>query len=124
MSTHEEEHGRPVAVVHAEIGGDAWRAVVNAQRVAVPDHADWYAIACEAVGTLRCLVTLADVLAAQVGRYGEARSLRDDAGMDPAQRLERAVTHAHLARGHLDSAERATSAFWSEIGRIAVEDER
>lgn len=122
MSTDNDSSGRPVAVVHAEIGGDSWRSVVHTQRSATPDHSDWYSITGEVVDTLRCLFSLADVFASQIRRYGRDRIVRDDAGMVPADRLERAVLHAENLRAHLADAESAAAGFWSEISHIAVED--
>lgn len=122
MSTDNDSSGRPVAVVHAEIGGDAWRSVVHAQQSATPDHADWYAITGEVVDTLRGLASLTSVLAHQVANYGAGRALRDDAGMRPSDRLSAAVSHAAQLRAELDRAERTANLFWSEIGHIALGD--
>ena len=74
------------------------------------------------VDTLRCLFALADVFASQISDYGAGRVVGDDAGIAPAERLDRAVLHAQSVRAFLLDAERAADAFWSEISHIAVED--
>ena len=121
MSTHDDSSGRSAAVAHAEIGGDSWRSVAHAQRSATPDHSDWYAITAELVDTLRCLAAVASVLAQQVDGYGRGRVLRDDAGMDPAERLAQAGLLGTQLRVEIDRAERTANRFWSAIGHIAVE---
>ncbi|MDN5859117.1 MAG: hypothetical protein L0H84_10880 [Pseudonocardia sp.] len=124
MSTHNDSSGRPVAVVHAEIGGDSWRSVVHAQQSATPDHGDWYAITGEAVDTLRCLAAVVSVLAQQVRGYGHGRVLRDDTGLDPTVRLAQASSLAAQLRVEIDHAEATANRFWSQIGHIAVEVNR
>ncbi|MDN5851363.1 MAG: hypothetical protein L0K86_00705 [Actinomycetia bacterium] len=116
--------GRPPAVLNAEAGADAWRCVVHDQGAATADHGDWYAITGETVDTLRCLISLAGVLARQVAGYGTGRVLRDDAGADPAERLAIASSVAAQLRADLDRAERAANRLWSQIGHIAVEVDR
>lgn len=121
MSPHDDSSGRSAAVVHAEIGGDSWRSVAHAQRSATPDHSDWYAITGELVDTLRCLAAVATVLVEQVDGYGRGRVLRDDASIDPAERLAQAWPLGAQLRFEIDRAERTANRFWSEIGHIAVE---
>lgn len=115
---------RPVAVKEAAIGAAAWRRAVHTQQTATPDHSDWYELTGEVVDTLRCLFALADVFASQISSYGSGRVLRDDAGMAPGERLDRAVLHAQSVRAFLLDAERAANGFWSEISHIAVEVDR
>ncbi|OLT01439.1 hypothetical protein BJF90_32010 [Pseudonocardia sp. CNS-004] len=125
MSTDNDSSGRPVAVVHAEIGGDSWRSVVHAQGAAAPDHSDWYAITGEVVDTLRCLSTLAGIFNRQVAAYGRDRVVRDDEpGHDPAERLAIASSWAAQLSHELDRTERTANMFWSEVGHIAVEVDR
>jgi len=122
MNTNDDRYGRPAAVVQAEHGGVAWRSVVHAQLSANVDHGDWYSITAEMVDTLRSLASLATVFAQQIAHYGESKALRDDAGMDPAERLAAASARAAELRIELDRTERVANAFWSEISHIAVEE--
>jgi hypothetical protein len=115
------EDGRSHAVLRAESGADAWREVVHAQRVATPDHADFYALAGEMVETLRVLDSLVGVLAGQVAGYGGGRAVYDDESADPAYRLRSAVLALVVTRDELAQAERAANEFWSAIGHIGVE---
>lgn len=110
------------AVETAERAAQAWRAAVHEQLGAEPDHGDFYAIAGELVDTLRSLESLAAVLARQVAGYGEGRVLRDDEGGDPAARLVDAAWQVRALVAHLGVAEWTANRFWSEIGRVAVED--
>jgi hypothetical protein len=112
---------RPPALVAAESGAEAWRAVAVAQRAAVAGHGDFYALAGDVVATLRALSAVAGVLAVQVAGYGDGRVLRDDAGHDPAARLAEAAAALALVQCDVDRAERAANRFWSEISHIAVE---
>lgn len=110
------------AVQRAATGGRAWRSVVHAQRAAEPDHIDFYALACEAVDTLRSLASLAALLTYQIATYDRGRTLRDDeAGHDPIERLAIASSWAAQLRRDLDAAERSANQLWSEVGHIAVE---
>jgi hypothetical protein len=118
MTAHDE---RPLAVVAAEAGAGEWRAAVVAQRSAVPEHADFYSLAGEVVGTLRALSGLTGVLAAQVAEYGQGRVVRDDTGYDPAARLAEAAGELALVQLGVDRAERAANRFWSAISHIATE---
>jgi len=117
---------RPHAVQRAQSGADAWREVVNAQREATPDHADFYALAGEVVETLRVLDALTGVLARQVGGYrsgsGECagREVYDDEGANLAHRLRAAVLALAETRHGLAGAERSANRFWSAIGHIGV----
>jgi hypothetical protein len=121
MSTHDFD-GPAAAVQHATKGADSWRSAVHAQQAATSDHSDWYAVTGEVVNTLRCLFSLADLFASQISGYGSGRVVRDDAGMAPAERLDRAVLHAQSLRAFLLDAEAAADAFWNEISHIAVGD--
>jgi hypothetical protein len=114
--------GRSAAEL-AEAGTHAWREAAGAQRSAVADHGEFYALAAELVATLRALESLADVLAGQVARYGQGRVLRDDEGAQPAARLASAVADLARVRELLAGAERAANRFWSGIGHVAVEEQ-
>lgn len=110
-----------LAVDAAEAGTGEWRAAVVAQRSATPDHADFYGIACELVGTLRALEALIRVLSDQVAAYGLGRVLRDDEGGDPAVRLADAADELARTRALLARAEQTANGFWSAIGHIGAE---
>lgn len=104
----------------AEAGTRAWKYVVTAQRVATPDHGDFYALAGEVVGTLFALGQLARVLAGQVGAYGEGRELRDDAGGDPARRVAMATARLEELARLLGHADWVAGDVWSEVGHIGL----
>lgn len=120
MSTGPE---RTIEVVaSAQRASCHWRRAVLGQQEAVPDHAEFYALAGELVTTLRALEALTGVLARQVAGYGRGRMLRDDEGLAPGARLVDAVVLLGWAGKSLGQAEDATNKFWSAIGHIAVED--
>ena len=126
MNTTETPRGqradddRPYAVVRAESGSRAWRAVVEAQTSAAPDHGDFYALAGDLVETLRALDTVAGVLASQATSYGASRQVYDDEDANPAHRLRAAVLALAETRHGLARAERAANQFWSAIGHIGT----
>ncbi|MCO1658893.1 hypothetical protein [Pseudonocardia humida] len=109
------------AVAASETGSAAWREAVHAQLAAEPDHSEFYAVTAEVVDTLRSLSGMADVLGRQIAGYGQGRTLRDDAGADPAERLADAGAELEMARQAVDCAERAVNRFWSQIGHIGIE---
>lgn len=115
--------GRPPALVQAEVGTDGWTDAVRHQRWAVPDHADFYALAAEFTSTLHAFEDLTALLAAQVAAYGEGRRLYDDTHeVDPAVRVADAVAQLDQARAGLRAAAVAANEFWSAIGHVGVED--
>lgn len=119
----EPRQARP-AVAAAETAAHWWSVAVAAQRsvrLEVLEHADFYDLAAEAVGTLRSIEQLAELLARQVGSYGGGRSLRDDSGCDPAARLVRAVADVAALRIAVASAVAEGERFWSAIGHIGLE---
>ena len=126
MNTTETPRGqraddaRPPAVCHAEMGAAAWRAAVDYQLAATPDHADFYALAGDLVETLRALDTVAGVLASQATSYGASRQVYDDEDANPAHRLRAAVLALAETRHGLARAERAANQFWSAIGHIGT----
>src|SRR3954465_12716555 len=76
------------AVARAEAGIAGWEDAVRLQRWAIPDHADFYALAGEIVASLYALEDLAQVLNKQVSRYGQGQRVYDDTrAVDPAERL-------------------------------------
>ncbi|GAA4820933.1 hypothetical protein GCM10023201_03090 [Actinomycetospora corticicola] len=112
------------AVAAAENATHWWRTAVAAQRALraeALEHADFYDLTAEAVGTLRSIEELAELLARQVGGYGSGRVLRDDAGCDPAARLVRAVADVASLRIAVTSALAEGERFWSSIGHIGLE---
>lgn len=110
---------RAAAVVAAEAGAERWRAAVVAQRTAGAEHADFYALGCELVHTLRALEALARVLAGQVADYGIGRELYDDTGrIGPADRLAAASDALDEVASLLAGAERQANTFWSHLGHI------
>lgn len=117
---HDDE--RSPAVVRAEAGARAWRAAVRHQRSAVPDHADFYALAADVCETLRALEDLAHVLAAQVHTYDQGRRLYDDSRqVDPRERLASASLSLVAVADMLIDAQVHANAFFSAIGHVGVE---
>lgn len=113
---------RPLAVVRAEEGTDAWSDVTRYQRWISPDHAVFYALAGELVSTLHTFEDLTGVLVDQVNGYGTGRLLYDDMRtVDPAVRLADAVAQLREARTGLRAAATAVNEFWSAIGHVGVE---
>lgn len=114
--------GKGPASVPAAVGSQAWEVTVDRQLGAVPDHAEFYALAGEMVATLHALENLARVLRQQVAGYGKGRVLYDDTHrVDPVQRLQRASAELGNAANGLRGAADAVNQFWSEIGHVGVE---
>lgn len=135
MNTHTEDETqngrrpdeRAIAVRYADAGSQSWRQVVHAQRSAVADHADLYALAGELVDTLRCLDSLAGLLAGQTAHYpgtvtAAGGELYDDENANPAHRLRSAVLALAETRQALSGAERAVNRYWSAISHIGVNE--
>jgi hypothetical protein len=113
---------RQPALRHAEAGAEAWRAAARDQLRAAADHADFYALAGEAVTTLHALDDLLRVVREQVASYAHGRPVYDDSGQVAAvDRLEQAAAAIDATRGALERAEWAANGFWSAIGHIGVE---
>lgn len=130
MSHHDNsqplDDERSAATVRAEDGADAWCDVVRHQRGATADHADFYALAGDALSTLVALENLTRVLGPQVAGYAHNQSegwtvYDDSRTVNPAVRLAQAAGHLETARAALDEAGRAVNAFWSAISHIGVE---
>ncbi len=122
MSTTPPDDDRAPAVVRAEQATDAWGDVARIQRWATPNHADFYALAGELVGTLHAVEDLARVLAEQVAGYGAGRTLYDDTHeIDPAIRLADARAQLAAALGAISLASTRANEFWSTIGHVGVE---
>lgn len=114
---------RPEAVRETAAGAKAWRAAALAQRTAVPDHSDFYAITADMVETLSAMAGLVGVLAWQVATYGDTRAVYDDTRVvDPRERLDAATMDLHELAARLRSADRIAYTFWSRIGHIGVDD--
>jgi hypothetical protein len=114
----------PPAVVHAEAGERAWAEVARLQRDAVPDHADFYALAAALVPTFYAVQDVVNVLRSQVVRYGEARAVYDDTRtVDPGVGLAEAAEQLARTRDALAAAHRYANGFWSAISHISVEDQ-
>lgn len=95
---------------------------MQVQRAVAPEHGEFYALAGELVDTLRSLTDLVTLLAGQVSRYGHGRVLRDDeAGHDPAGRLDTAWTLAAQVGDEVGRAEGTAGRFWSTIGHLGLE---
>lgn len=116
---------RPAAVVAAETGADGWTEVARHQRWTDAAHADFHSIAGDDLATVNALEDLTEILAGQVGAYGQGRAVYDDSYVvDPAVRLVDAVAQLRAAHAALRQASRAVNEFWSAIGHIGVRDAR
>jgi len=117
----------PEAVARGEAGVAAWEDVVRLQRWAVADHADFYALACLMVGTLYAFEDLTGVLERQVGGYAQTQraqglQLYDDTRqVDPAERLQVAVTALQQLHRCVEAAADWANRFWTAIGHIGAE---
>lgn len=121
MSGTEED--RAPAVVRAEDGANAWRDAARHQRRAPADHADFYALACDALATLHALEDLTRVLHEQVAGYAHGRAVYDDTRqVHPVARLAQAAAELETARAAIGDAAWAVNRFWSAIGHIGVEE--
>ena len=119
MTTRDE---RPPAVRSADAAATAWAEAVRHQQAAPASHADFYALAAELVATLYALDDLAVLMAGQVGRYGQGRTLYDDTRtVDPAARLGEAVEALSRVHAALGTTATAANEFWNAIGHIGVE---
>lgn len=113
---------RPKAVRQAAAGAAAWRAVAHAQGTGEADHSDFYAIAGELTYTLAAVSALAEVLAWQVGGYGDGRAVYDDSRVvDPRERLDAAAADLHELAARVREADRVVNTFWSRISHIGVD---
>ncbi len=118
---------RTEAVRHADAGAQAWRAVVHAQQVTTPDHADFYSLAGALVDTFAAVESLTRVLAAQIERYPDrlpiGRRVYDDTRTtDPRVRLNEALAALHDVARHSRGGAEWANRFWSAIGHVGVED--
>lgn len=110
------------APMHGEAAAQEWQAAVTAQRVAIPDHAHFYALAAEMVPTLHALQDLANVLRRQVTGYADGRAVYDDSRqVDPVLRLAQAAEQLALLRDRLAAAQDYANGFWSAISHIGIE---
>lgn len=105
----------------AERARDMWEEAVRIERTADPEHEEWYRIAGEMVGTLRALQSMASLLGDRVSAYDQNRIVRDDAGVDPAVRLDECHSLLVELETVLGSAESSANGFWSSVGHIGVE---
>ena len=128
MSTEDNPYPdeRP-AVQHADAAAQAWRAVVRAQQVATPEHADFYGLAGDLVDTFAAVEALARTLASQVEHYPDrlpiGRRVYDDTRTtDPRVRLNEALAALHDVARHARGGSEWANRFWSAIGHIGVED--
>src|SRR5690349_13172841 len=91
-----DDAGPDTAVGRAERGTSAWEDAVRLQRWTTGDHAEFYGLAGEVVGTLHALDDLALVLRRQVVDYAARQQSRgrrvydDTRRVDPEERLAEA----------------------------------
>ena len=119
MTTRDE---RPPAMRSADTAAMAWAEAVRQQQSAPASHADFYALAAELVATLNVLDDLSVIVAGQVGRYGQGRTLYDDTRtVDPALRLGEAAEALSRVHAALGTTATAANEFWNAISHIGVE---
>ncbi|MDT0352910.1 hypothetical protein [Pseudonocardia charpentierae] len=118
----------PEAIARGEAGVAAWEDVVRLQRWAVADHADFYALAGLMVGTLYAFEDLTGVLERQVAGYDQAQQAQgfelydDTRQVDPAERLQVAVTALQQMHRCVEAAADWANRFWTAIGHIGTDD--
>lgn len=111
------------AAEHAETAAGAWAEAVRLQRQAEPDHADFYTLASEIVGTLAALQDMANVLGRQVAGYSQGRAVYDDSRtVDPRVRLAEAAELLAQLRDDLSPALGKAHGYWSAISHVGVEE--
>lgn len=99
----------------------AVRALEEAQRLdADPAHEDWYAIGGALDQITHRLAGLAGEIARQVTEYDQRRTVRDDAGVDPAVRAGRAAEELLTLQRRLTEANRDARRAHTELSHIAV----
>ncbi len=106
---------RSVAVRRAGAAAEAWRAALDAQRSAVPDHTDFYGLTREWVFTFGPLGELMHVISGQVAGYADSlppgeQVYDDERRDDPRQLLAEAARAAgrHRVPGDRDRRWRST----------------
>lgn len=115
----------PVAAMRLACDAAEYATAAQSQQPE-PDHDDFYAHGIALDGLLRELDGLAITLSDQVLSYGgrrilryrDRRVLRDDAGVDPADRLELAATHLVELHQALATAAYHATRYCSEIGHV------
>lgn len=101
--------------------GEALKAVVAAQvQDADPAHEDFYAWGWALSGAMNQLSHACRTLQRQVTHYGDSRILRDDAGLDPAERLTRMGAELDTLTGLLDQAYAVADRYHQEASHLAV----
>ncbi|GJF01450.1 hypothetical protein [Pseudonocardia sp. D17] len=86
-----------------------------------PAHEDFYRWGWAFTELLDRVDDVAAVLIGQVSRYGDRRVLRDDRGLDPADRLVEMQARLTELRSALDAARAHARAYHSASSHIAVE---
>lgn len=109
-------------VRHAESGTAGWREAARAIHSAQLDHGAMYQLGAQLSETLRAIEQVARSLDGQVARYGKGRSLRDDEGGDPVERVRVAAWGLHDVILGLSRATEGANQFWSAIGHIGLAD--
>lgn len=125
----DEFDARSVAVRRAGAGAMAWRAALDAQQSAVPDHADFYGLTRELVFTFGPVAELMRVISRQVAGYAHSlpvgEAVYDDTRQDdPRQLLTQSAEVLADIAGKVTAAGSEIHRFWSLIGRIGVQDIR
>jgi hypothetical protein len=120
---------RSAAVRRASAGAEAWRAALDAQRSAVPDHADFYGLTREWVFTFGPLGELMHVISGQVAGYADSlpsgeQVYEDERRDDPRVLLAEAAQLLDGLAFQVTGIALEINRFWSLIGRIGVEQTR
>lgn len=120
---------RSVAVRRAGAGAEAWRAALNAQQSAAPNHTDLYGLTRELVYLLGPVGQLMKVMSRQTAGYADSlpsdEIVYDDTRTDdPRELLARAAAMLDHIGIKTTAIALEMNAYWSLIGRIGVEKRR
>ncbi len=95
-------------------------AAVEQRQDADPAHEDFYAWGAALDEITIRLAHACQVLSQQIGAYGDNRILRDDEGMDPAQRIAQMQGLLRDCGDRLSDANVMARAYHSEASHLAV----
>lgn len=106
---------------HLDQVEQALTSAVSAQHYdADPAHEDFYAWGWFLASAMSQLSRASWTLQQQIAHYGDRRILRDDEGMDPAERLARMRVELAALTGLLDQAYTVADRYHQESSHLAV----
>lgn len=120
---------RSTAVRRAGAGVEAWRAALDAQQSAAPNHSDLYGLTREVTPTLAVIGQLMRVMSQQAAGYVDSLPIgvsvyEDERTDDPRELLAKAASVLDDIASKVVWAAIQMNLWWSLIGRIGVEETR